>query len=126
MTRSTVLRAALLLATLVVGSAGCGGAEKKPVADLIQDLKDKDEAVRIKAARDLGRHKPEAAKEAVPALGDALRDKSANVRAAAAKALGAIGPEAGAAAPALKKALKDSDEGVRRAAAQALEAVGGK
>jgi HEAT repeat protein len=126
MSRSTVLLAALLLATLVVGIAGCGGPEKKPVADLIQDLKDKDEAVRIKAARDLGQHKPEAVKEAVPALGAALNDKSANVRAAAAKALGAIGPEAGAAAPALKKALKDSDQGVRLAAAQALESVEGK
>ena len=126
MIRNAGLFRVLLLALLVLGSAGCENKPKRPVPDLIQELKDKDEAVRIKAAAGLAEKSPAEAKEAVPALIEALKDRSPYVRESVAKALGAIGPEARAAVPVLKKALQDPDESVRNAATQALEKIESK
>jgi HEAT repeat protein len=109
--------------TLMVGVVGCGQTPDKPAANLIQDLKDKDEAVRSYAARELGKAGGAQAKEAVQALTEALKDSSSYVRQAAAKSLGTHGASARDAVPALQKALKDSDEGVRLEAQDALKKI---
>jgi HEAT repeat protein len=113
---------AVLLAIL---HAGCSDSTpKKPVADLITDLKNKDEAVRIKAARDIAGQAN--ARDAIPALTEALKDSSPYVRKVAAATLGTLGPEASSSIPALEKARKDPDEGVRLAAVESLKQLQGK
>ncbi len=114
----------LLSGALVSLSLGCGaGKEQKPLTDLVRELKDSDEAIRIKAARNLGEAGSAESKEATKALSEALRDKSAHVRQAAARSLGAIGSGASESSSALKKALEDSDQGVRLEAEKALKNV---
>jgi HEAT repeat protein len=115
-------KTAFLLA-LVLTAPGCGG-KRRSVAELQENLKSGNEAVRIGAADELREMSRSAAAEAVPALTQALQDQSPYVRAAAAKALGHIGPEARPAAAALRKAAQDKDDGVRIAATQALKAIG--
>jgi HEAT repeat protein len=124
MMQTPLLRTLPLFALLLLG-AGCGRKEKKPVADLVQELKASDEAVRIRAAERLGEAGADAAPDAVPALSEALGDRSSIVRAAAAKALGSFGPGARAAVGALEKARNDPDEAVRLEAAAALKKIQG-
>ena len=66
-----------------------GADDVAEVQALIAKLKDKDEGIRFKAAKDLGKLK-EKAKAAVPALTAALRDSDEDVRAVAKKALESI------------------------------------
>jgi HEAT repeat protein len=115
----------LLVAALALASPGCGGQLSKPAPDLIKDLKDPDEAVRMNAARDLAKAAGADEAAAVEALAGALSDKSPYVRANAAQSLGAFGSRAGTAVPALKRALKDSDEKVRLEAAGSLKKIEG-
>jgi HEAT repeat protein len=123
--RRLALVTSLALAVLVPGLAGCGGKPKKPVPDLIQQLKGPDEAVRIRAADSLASPPPSG--DAIPALEQALKeDRSPYVRKAAAQALGAAGPAAQSAVASLEKAQADPDEGVRLAAKAALEKILGK
>lgn len=83
--------AVAVVATLAVGvfpNPAC--AQKDPdVKALIAQLKDKDEGVRLKAAKELGKLK-EKAKEAIPALTAALKDDDEDVRSVAKKSLDAI------------------------------------
>jgi HEAT repeat protein len=64
-------------------------APSPEVEQLIKNLKDKDESVRLKAAKDLGKLK-EKAKDAIPALKDALNDPDEDVKTIAKKSLDAI------------------------------------
>ena len=99
----------LSLAVLIALSAGVDAqlsSEAKPPADPIEALQDPDAAVRLEAARAIGKLGPKA-QSAVPALVKALGDDDADVRAGAARAIGAIGPAAKSAVPALLEALKD-------------------
>jgi hypothetical protein len=67
------------------------------VTKLIEELKDKDEAIRLKAAKMLGRHGP-AAKAALTALQDrAKNDPDEDVRRVAARAIAAISQGGGVA-----------------------------
>jgi HEAT repeat protein len=110
---------------VVLLAIGCAGSKpEKTPRELIADLKDRDESVRIRAAWGLGKAKDVPAAEAVPALSQALKDSSPYVRAAVARALGALGQDARPARDALKKALKDSDENVRHEAGEALKKIG--
>jgi len=97
------------------------------VAALIKQLKDKDESVRLQAAKALGKLGA-AAKNAIPALTDALKDPDEDVRAVAQKALDAISGAMQTAqkddVPGLIAQLKDKDEAVRLKAAKALEKLG--
>jgi HEAT repeat protein len=78
-----------LVATLAVISTAMA-QDATAVQELITKLKDKDEAVRLKAAKDLGKMK-EKAKDAIPTLTiTASRDADEDVRAVAKKALEAI------------------------------------
>jgi HEAT repeat protein len=123
--RRLALLASLALAVLIPGLAGCGGKPKKPVPDLIRELKDPSEGVRLSAAELLT--KPPPSGDAIPALEQALKeDRSPYVRKAAAQALGAAGPAAQSAVASLEKARKDPDEGVRLAAEEALGKIQGK
>jgi HEAT repeat protein len=108
----------LTLAALL--AAGCGRG--KSTQELTGQLKGPGSAERLRAARELGGRRAEAAL-AVPALAAALRDEDAFVRRGAAEALGQFGPEAAAAAPALAAALRDRNRAVRKAAAQTLKKV---
>src|SRR5207244_4197657 len=108
-----------LLSLRQTGPAGATPPPERPVAELVEALHgpaaapavgrlvallgDPDAAVRINAAKSLGRIGPEAVG---PLLG-ALRGGSADARAAAAEALGAVGPAAPAAVAPLVTALYD-------------------
>lgn len=81
-------------------------------------LKAQDPRLRVRAARNLGEARTEAA---VPALVEALKDESPEVRLAAIQALGRIGPRAKAAIPALTQAMTATDPDIRAEAARALE-----
>src|SRR5262249_29606383 len=65
------------------------GGDSNSVEGLIRALKDKDEAVRLKAAKGLGRMGEEA-KGAIPALTQALKESDEDVRRVAAAALDKI------------------------------------
>jgi WD40 repeat protein len=65
---------------------------KEDAASLIKQLKDKDESVRLRAAKALAKVGP-AAKDAIPDLIDTLKDSSAAVRLGALQALGEMGYE---------------------------------
>ena len=84
------------------------------VRALIARLKDKDETVRLKAAKELGKLK---AREAIAALVIATKDTDKDVSAAAVKSLVAI-------KEALVKDLRAKDPKVRVAAANGLKAIG--
>lgn len=81
----------LVIASIVfIGLVQPSLADDSPaVSTLIKQLKDKDEAVRLKAAKELGKMK-EKAKEAIPALKAALKDDDEDVRSVAKKSLEAI------------------------------------
>jgi len=110
------------------------GANRSPLAaalpeveQLIKQLRDKDEAVRLKAAKELGRLK-EKAKDAIPALMAATDDPDEDVREVAKKALATIKnaggvEEKGELAPFIKD-LKSKDIKVRLKALEALEKKG--
>jgi HEAT repeat protein len=110
---------------MVLGIAGCSKS-RKPVPDLIKDLKNQDEAVRIQAANALAEDPPLDDEVAPAALAAALTDSSPYVRTGAARALGALGAKAEGAVPALEKAQKDKDGQVAQAATEALEKIKGK
>ncbi len=59
------------------------------VESLIKQLKDKDEVVRLKAAKELGKLGTDA-KDAIPALTEALKDTDEDVRSVAKKAIALI------------------------------------
>jgi formylglycine-generating enzyme required for sulfatase activity len=95
------------------------------VVHLAGALRDRNEDVRIAAARTLGRIGG-GARDATRHLAKRLSDRSAKVRAAAARALGDIGPDATGALPALENVTRDFDETVRREAAGAIAIIGGQ
>jgi HEAT repeat protein len=73
-------------------------ADKADVAKFIKQLKSKDEIVRLKAAKSLGKLGADA-KDAIPALTDALKDDDDDVRSVAKAALAKI-----------KAAIKEADQ----------------
>jgi HEAT repeat protein len=89
---------------------GCGG---KSTGEWVEQLRSRDSAQRLHAAKALGDRGTEAP-VAVPALVDALRDEDAFVRREAAYSLGKIGPEARPAAPALMCAIASRTSARRR------------
>ena len=127
----TSRRVTFLLAVLSVVLIGASRsplvAAPPEVEQLIKQLRDKDEAVRLKAAKELGRLK-EKAKDAIPALTAATEDPDEDVQAVAKKSLaaikGAIGAdEKGELAPLIKD-LKSKDYKVRLKALDTLEKKG--
>ena len=100
----------LLCATTCLPGAIADEADSR-IDQLIRQMKDPDDSVRIKAAHALGRLGPKA-KAAVPALIETLNDKKPRytVRVAAAQALAEIGPDAEAAIPALIDILNDKQD----------------
>jgi HEAT repeat protein len=125
---STVL--AIVLGLLV--AAGSSSSAAPPEVDaLIKQLSDKDESVRLKAAKELGKLK-EKAKDAIPALKVATTDADEDVREVAKKALAAI-KEATDKIDAAKvdeklvpliKDMRSKDNKVRLAAIAKLEELG--
>jgi HEAT repeat protein len=126
----------LIVVALVLFPGGCGeprenpdsGKDKpfggRPLNDVLQELKDTDPKVRLKAVKLLG-SVPN--KEAVQALAGALEDPDAAVAEQAAVGLRGVGPAASAAVPALVKRLKDPpSEAFREAAVTALGSIGPK
>lgn len=108
---------------LLLGFLACAGCSKsKPTAELIDDLKSRQEKDRIIAVRLLPQRKGEAA-TVVPALIESLKDKSDDVRWSAAIGLGYFGEQARDAIPALQAALHDSDARVREAAGVAISRI---
>jgi HEAT repeat protein len=97
----------------------CGGCGKKSTDELIQDLKSKQHADRLKAVRILPQRKGDAAK-VVPGLIEALKDGDDDVRLSAAIGLGYFGDQAKDAIPALQAARADRDARIREAAGVAL------
>jgi len=95
---------------------------KTAVPDLTRALKDRDAAVRTRAAVLLGKMGP-AARAAVPGLIEAIKDRSDLVRVEAVEALGKIGQEARAAVPPLTETLKDKAYSVRQAAMVAIRKI---
>jgi HEAT repeat protein len=108
-----------LLMALSVGITGCSGGD---VGELIQQLKDKDEDVRYRAAKAL-EDRGDAAKPALAALSEAAQDQDPKVRYRAVKAISKIGANA-AAVPALAEALKEDNPDIVYYAAKSLEEVG--
>ena len=95
--------------------------EAKELDELIKQLSDRDERMRIQAAKALGNL---GVKAVVPSLIKSLSDTDRDVQQAAAKAPGKLGY--GSAVPALITALSDSEGMVRRYAAEALGKLGDK
>lgn len=124
------LMACLAYCVVVVVDHAPAALQDDQVAALVKQLKDKDEFVRLKAAKVLGTLGA-AAKDAVPALTDALKDADADVREVAKQALAKVNAAVDAAmrAEALAvleknlKAAKDEDAMVRRKAAVGLAAL---
>jgi HEAT repeat protein len=110
----------LALLLCVVACSGC--AREKSTAQLIADLKSKEERERLIAVRLLPQRKADAA-EVIPALIAALKDKETDIRLSAAIGLGGFGSEARDAIPALQTAQRDRDARVREAAAKALKRI---
>ena len=92
------------------------------IREEITRLSDPNPAVKIEAARALGKNHAWAA-HAVGALALALGDENAGVRAAALDALGKIGPRAQCVIPAVERSTHDSARSVRSAAQEALTAI---
>jgi HEAT repeat protein len=99
--------------------AGCA---RKPTAELVGQLKDKESAQRLHAIKELENRGADAG-VVVPALAECLQDADPFVRRDAADALGHFGTDGKAAAPALVVALRDKTPKVRTAAAEALKKV---
>ncbi len=93
---------------LVVGFVAASPVygQDDPVPGLIEKLRDRDPAVRSKAATALNQLGPEA-KDAIPALVATLQDEDAVVRQKAVIAMGLIRAHPEVAIPALRKAVKD-------------------
>ena len=111
-----VVLLALLLVFVFPGYSETSSVDpqlKAKIDALTEKLKDKDEAVRLKAVDDLG----DMGLAAVPALLIALEDKVVHVRYSASSKLDDMGP---AILPALVTALKDGDKDVRSAAVSKL------
>jgi len=86
----------------------------------VAETKDKDDRVRLAAAKALGKIGP----AAIPALTELLTDKDEGVRMVAATLMGKIGPDAMKAVPALTQLLKDNNKWVQMNAALALGEIG--
>jgi HEAT repeat protein len=121
---------AIVLGLLVAASSSSSAAPPE-VDALIKQLSDKDESVRLKAAKELGKLK-EKAKDAIPALKVATTDSDEDVREVAKKALTAI-KEATDKIDAAKvdeklvpliKDMRSKDNKVRLAAIAKLEELG--
>jgi hypothetical protein len=106
-------RHALLIAMLALGgwlapAAECRAQSKRPIADILADLK-KGDNEKFKALQELETLGEKAA-EAVPELIELLKNKNEDVRLGAALALGKVGP---AAVKPLTMAVESADAGVR-------------
>jgi HEAT repeat protein len=99
------------------------GAESNGVGLLARFLSDADPALRLEAARALGKLGPAAA-VSVPGLTAALQQRNLKLRLAAATALGSIGAAAAPAIPALAAAMTGAHLVLARLAAQALSRIG--
>jgi HEAT repeat protein len=99
--------------------AGCA---RKPTAELVGQLKEKESAQRLRAIKELENRGADAG-VVVPALAECLQDADPFVRRDAAEALGHFGMDGKAASPALVVALQDKTPKVRTAAAEALKKV---
>jgi HEAT repeat protein len=108
----------LLLCLLACG--GCG--KTKSTAQLLEDLKARQEKDRLIAVRLLPQRKQDAA-QIVPALIEALKDKEDDIRMGAASGLGWLGEQARDAIPALQAAQHDRDARVRKVAGVALSRI---
>lgn len=107
--------------------SGCSTWQATPIKNapesfhpVLQELRDSDFNVRMRAAQKLG-EMGAAAEPAVPYLIEALNDKAVKVRIWVALALGEIGPTAKSAIPELRKATtrEYNEWGQARQAAQA-------
>jgi HEAT repeat protein len=97
------------------------GIHDRPIHELIEELKETDWSLRLRAALALS-SMVSTDRSVLPALIRALQDRtSVNARKMAALVLGFIGPQGGTAAFALIAALQDENPGVRRRAANALD-----
>lgn len=128
---------ALAFALSLASLSSLVAADTPPeVAKLIEQLKDRDETVRLKAAKELGKLK-EKAKDAIPALTAATSDSDEDVRLVAGKSLALIKEATGKGAPAkgdaakadakvalLIKEMQSKDAKVRIAAIAKLEELG--
>jgi HEAT repeat protein len=121
--------ASLLLVALVLPPAWGAADADADVRALVKQLKDKDEFVRLKAAKSLGKLGT-AAKGALPALTEALEDPDEDVRAVAKQAIAKIkeaaagGGRAGGQLAELLKRLKDKSPAARQKACEAIGALG--
>jgi HEAT repeat protein len=97
---------------------GPGAAHAVP--ELVKDLADPDEDLRLNAAIALGK----VGKAAVPALAEPLASPDADVRYHALSAAAWIGPDAAELTPRVRACLNHPDAGVRRKAAYALGRIG--
>ena len=113
------MRKALLFVLVVVCLAGCA---RKPTAELVGQLKDRESAQRLHAIKELEDRSQDAG-IVVPALVECLQDADPFVRRDAAQALGHFGPDGKTASSALLLALRDKTPKVRTAAAEALKKV---
>jgi HEAT repeats/PBS lyase HEAT-like repeat len=93
------------------------------VCELIDQLKDPDDTVRLRAVATIAVMGPEAV-DALPDLIQAVDDGNADIRQVAVVALGEIGPPAKLAISVLIKALQDSDAVLRKRAAVTLGELG--
>lgn len=91
-----------------------------PLPGLLRDLRQGDDADRIRAAKDLGRL-GWLARDALPTLVEVLDDPNPRVREAVAQAIGQMGPDA---LPSLAVMLRHPDKYVRRHAVWALGKLG--
>jgi len=117
----------ILLAMLAIFTLGCPSSTSpqntKEIDELERHLHDPEPAIQARAAKDLGKFGPAAAK-AVPALTNALTSSDLLLKQNAALTLGKIGPAAKRAVGPLRNALKDIDAKVRENAVFALGEIG--
>jgi HEAT repeat protein len=98
------------------------GCARKPTAELVDQLKDRESVQRLRAIKELENRSQDAG-VVVPALVECLHDADPFVRRDAATALGQFGPDGKTATSALLVALRDKTPKVRTAAAEALKKV---
>ncbi len=115
------IRTTFILLVCLLPGVGCG-KKQKTTAELLADLKGKDERDRLIAVRLLPQQKADPAL-IVPALIDALKDSDSDIRWSAAIGLGSLGEQAKDAIPALQAAQKDHDARVREAAGKAISRI---